>query len=282
MVREIEPIRFTSLPNHDNKVWRRLRAFAFVNEISQVPLSDSEILLTSHHLPIAIDYVDDGLQVVAVTTPRFLRSPLIGPDGQWQRGYMPIALRCLPFRIIPGARRNESLEVAVNLDESDGPTLPIFSTDGSLSPVIEHIAALLRRLEEGKQALQRAAEKLLIADVLTPFQMARLPGTAPLPSRTLTVDRNKLGALSKFRAAHLVSDGFLPIDLAAACIFSQRLMPKLISVATSPIQAEERHKIIPAGVDELMTALKDGQIDDSEMFSFERFEEMSRLHDEKS
>ena len=280
MVREINSIRFTSLPNQDHKVWRRPKSFTFVNEISQVPLSDSEILLTSHYLPIAIDVVEEGLQVVAVTTPKFQRSPLIGPEGQWQRGYMPIAFRCLPFRTISGARKNETLEMAVNLNEEDETVLPIFSIDGSLSPPVARIATLLHRLEEGKQVLQKAAEKLLIADVLTSFQMTSLTGAAPIPSRLLTVDRNKLEAMSKSRAAHLVNHDFLPMDLAAACIFSQRLMPKLFSIATNSIQADERPKIVPVGIDDLMISLQDIKIDESELFSFEQFEKKSRRHGE--
>jgi hypothetical protein len=278
---DIEPIRFISLPNGEKTSWRRLASYDFVNKISQIPVSDSELLLASHHLPIAIDSVNDGLQVVAITTSRFQRSPLIGADGQWQRGYLPIALRCLPFRAALGTSEAQQLEVAVNLAEVEGSALPIFSTDGSLSPEVERLRVLLRRLEQGKRQLQRAAEKLFIADVLTPFQMARLPGTPPARSRALTADLNKLAALSNSRAAHLAKDGFLPIDLAAACIFSQRLMPKLISVATGPSQSEAAQRTDTS--EPLLAALKsEVRIDGSELFSFELFDEMSRRHEDNS
>src|SRR5215813_13650899 len=94
----VEPIRFTALAGAQRETWRRPASFAFARQISQIPLSDSELLLTSHHLPIAIDYVDDRLQVVAITSSQFQRAPVVGADGRWQKGYMPIALRCLPFR----------------------------------------------------------------------------------------------------------------------------------------------------------------------------------------
>ena len=278
-MQNIEPITFSGLTGNENNTWQRPTSFAFVNELSYLPLSDSELLLTCHYLPIAIDYVDDALQVVALTMPRFQRSPLINLKGQWQRPYLPIALRCLPFRASPGTMAEE-LEMANNLDKADHPKIPIFTEDGSLSPEVEKIKALLRRLEQGKRALQKAAEKLLIAGVLTPFQMARITGTAEVCSPALTIDRNKFEALSHVRAAHLVTDGFLAVDIAAACIFSQRLLPHLISVVVDPV--DKSQSALANGTDEYLTGLKaQVHVDGSELFPFELFKKMSCRHDEK-
>lgn len=283
MASNTEPIRFTAVADKQKTVWRRPKSFAIVGEISQIPLSDSELLLTSHYLPIAIDYVNDRPRVVAITNPRFQRAPAIGPNGQWLKGYLPIALRCLPFRSTPKPAENTVLEIALNLEEADEPGAPVFAADGKLSAAVNQIAALLQRLEDGKLELQRAAEKLLIADVLTPFQMTKLTSAKAAQSRSLTVDRNKFGALSNSRVAHLVRDGFLPIDLAAACIFSQRLLPMLVSVETGGAPADNRARVIHTGIDELTTAFGlDVQVDDSELFSFEQFEEVSRRYERKN
>jgi hypothetical protein len=222
--------------------------------------------LSSHHLPIAIDLVDGRLQVIAITTPQFQRAPLTDGEGRWLRGYAPIALRCLPFRSAPD-RDGEALEIAVNLGELGGPALPLAEADGSPTQEVKQIAGLLRRLEIGKRRLQAAAEKLLIADVLAPFQSVRLPGAAAVRSRALTVDRNKFAALSNRRVAHIASDSFLAIDLATACLFSQRLTPGLISVATEPKRTTDGDRI-----EEITVEFRPGvQIDDSELFSFELF-----------
>jgi hypothetical protein len=277
---EFEPIRFARLPASEKKVWRRPKSFEFANHISQVPLADSELLLTSHHLPIAIDYVDDRLQVIAIIKSQFLRSAAVGANGQWRRGYLPIALRCLPFRAVAGSSETERLEVALNLDEAEGTALPIFAADGSLAPEVSQIGKLLERLERGKRQLQKAAETLLIAGVLSPFQLARLPDTV-VSSRALTVDRNKLSALSNSRAAHLAKDSFLPIDVASACIFSQRLMSNLVSVVTEPDQIPGQEPCAEAR-DSVLAGLRSNvRIDESQLFSFELFEEMSRRYEKQ-
>jgi hypothetical protein len=240
-----------------------------------VPLADSELLLTSHHLPIAIDYVDDRLQVVAIIKSQFLRSAAIGANGQWRKGYLPIALRCLPFRAVAGNTEAEKLEIALNLDEADGTALPVFAADGSLAPEVSQIGKLLERLERGKRRLQKAAETLFIAGLLSPFQLARLPDTV-VNARALTVDRNKLSALSNSRAAHLAKDSFLPIDVASACIFSQRLMSNLVSVVTEPDQSTDRDSLAAERESTLAGLQSNVRLDESQLFSFELFDEMSR------
>lgn len=262
IIDDLPPIRFERVSSPST--WRPCRSFSFVNKLAQVALSDTELLLTSHHLPIAIDYVDDAPQVVAILTPQFQRAPLVDTHGKWLRGYTPIALRCLPFRSADG---REALEIARDLQGHDGPEFPVTDTTGAPTAEIRQITTLLRRVEAGKLRLRAAAERLLIADVLAPFQLARLPG--PVHSRVLTVDRNRFSALSHRRAAHIAKDDFLAVDLAMACLFSQRLVPGPISVAT------ESHPALNATrppSDEIAIELKSSaQLDDSDLFSFELF-----------
>ena len=270
-----ETMAFTGVSKAKSPTWRPPRDFAFARHIPQVPLSDSELLLTSHYLPIAINYLADGPRVVAILDAQFHRTPVINASGQWQKGYMPVALRSLPFRLAPGPDGEMQVEIAGKLDADDEPGLPVLRADGSLSPKVANITALLRRLETGKQALRKAAEILLIADVLTPLKMAKLADAAANDGRYLIVDRNKFAALSNSRVAHLMKGGFLAVDLATACIFSQRLIPTLVAVAAPPGKRADRPA--QSGLDELAPALSfNVQIDHGELFSFERFDEMCR------
>jgi hypothetical protein len=270
------PISFIPIRDATQSVWRRPASFSFASDITQIPLADSELLLTSHHLPIAIDCLNDHPRVVAVIDPRFQRSPAIGADGQWQKGYLPLALRCLPFRTSGDAKNSDAIEIAVNLPEKDEPGIPLFSSDKSLSPEVRQIAGLLRRLEDGKQQLQKAAEQLLIAGVLTPLHLSRTPDAANSRARSFTVNKNEFSALSNARIALIAKDGFLPIDLATACIFSQRLMATLVSVATGETPLNTRIAAVPNTMDDFVTPLRlEVQIDDSELFSFEQYEKAS-------
>jgi hypothetical protein len=262
---QTEAIRYVRLPLDAAARWRRRESFACVAQLGQLPLSDSELLVCSHHLPIAIDSLHDRLQVVAITSSQFQRTPLVDAEGQWRRGYAPIALRCLPFRLAEDG--GGALEIAVNLRGHAAAEAPALDDKGTVAADIKQAVGLLRRLEAGRRRLQLAAEKLLIADVLAPFQVMRAPGGASVRSRILTVDRNKFAALSQKRVSHIARDDFLAIDLVAACLFSQRLVPAPISVAVEPGAAAE----IDPGQAPQIQFKSNTQLDDSELFSFDAF-----------
>jgi hypothetical protein len=274
---QIEPIRYAPLPFTATAYWRKQDSFAFVGCLPQLTLSDSELLQSSHHLPIAIDLIGHQPQVVAVTAAQFQRTPLVDAEGRWRRGYAPIALRCLPLRLAEGT--TDALEVAVNLDGRGTTDMPVVGDDGAPTAEIRQVIGLLRRLEVGKRRLQAAAEKLLIADVLAPFQMMRAPGGASVQSRMLTVDRNKFAALSKRRALHIAREDFLAIDLAAACLFSQRLLPGPVSVAVETRPDDEGPFALPSTQLALKTTT---QLDDSELFSFEAFNKTGSVDDKNN
>ena len=265
---DANPITFEPVEFQPSITWRQISSFAFVGRLPQIPLSDSELLQSSHHLPLAIDCSSDRLQVVAITAGPFQRTPLLNTEGRWQRGYTPIALRCFPFRY-----SGSTLEIATNAGAETDTTLPLLSSDGSATPEIKNIIALLRRLEVGKQRLHAAAERLLIAGVLTPFQMMKLPDTAIL-SPLLTVDRNKFNALSDRRIAQIARDDFLPLDVAAACLFSQRLTPAAISVAKKSADIGEPSRATGQTDIEFGSGI---ELDDSELFSFETFDRVDHL-----
>src|SRR5690349_4975307 len=113
-----KPVEFAPATPNGPKPWGRPSSPDFVPAIGQMALSDSEILLSSHHLPIAIDHVGDRLEVVAMTAPQFQRAPLVNADGQWLRGYVPIAMRCLPFRLSVNDAGAETLEIATAIQGS--------------------------------------------------------------------------------------------------------------------------------------------------------------------
>jgi hypothetical protein len=265
-----EPIQFKPLAEIQPAVWRKPASFAFAQQISQIPLSDSELLLTSSHLPIVIDCISDRPRVVAIIDSRFHRAPVIGEKGQWQRGYLPIALRCLPFRLPNATGADNTLEMAINLPQKEEPGAALYSGANELSPEVKGIAALLRRLEEGKQQLQQAASQLLIAGMLTPIRLGRNAGTTT--GRSFTVSRELFSTLSGTRTALLAKDGFLPLDLAAACIFSQRHLTTLVSVAPSGVASVDSTSATTATLEDLITPLRlNAYVDDQDLFSFEQY-----------
>ncbi len=161
------------------------------------------------------------------------------------------------------------MEMAVNLPHNDEPGSPLFAGPGRPSPEVAAIAALLRRLEDGKQQLQHAASQLLIAGVLTPIRLGRNPGGEN--GRSFTVSRDQFNTLSGTRTALLAKDNFLAIDLAAACIFSQRNLATLVSVA--PAATADASAAVPPGADEFVTPVRlNVEVDDQTLFSYEQYQ----------
>ena len=275
----LEELAFTSLPRDQASRWRRPASLAFVGALTRVPISDTELLQTSHYLPVAIEDRGDELQVVAVTASHFQRAPLLSEAGQWQRSYVPVALRCLPFRVT-GDDGAAGIEMTNAFDSDPGADFPLFQANGSLAGDVQGIAAMLRRFEHGKRRLKVAAEQLFLAGLLTQLQVrapANMDANGP---EFLTVDAAAYRALPNARLALLVQTNLLALDLIASCLFSQRLMPQMVSVRSAPerdVRSEAgeaneagatTHSIIPT-----RSAL---HVDSSELFSFEMFDAASR------
>ena len=201
-----KPIEFVPIAQAKQTHWAKPASYAFLAGLSQAPLSDTELMLTSHHLPIAIDNIHDELRVVALTSAHFQRAPVVSKNGEWLRGYMPIAIRCLPFRLNPEHRNKGILEIATNLDGGANERRPISSVGGGLSSEVTQIETLLLRLDAGRHALRQAANTLLLADVLAPLQLARLSDPKSSPRRFFTVDRNRFARLTPRRAAILCAE----------------------------------------------------------------------------
>ena len=119
----------------------------------------------------------------------------------------------------------------------------MFSDNGAPGTEVKNTLALLRRLEEGKKQLSDAASQLLIAGVLTPIRLGRQ--VAADTGRSFTVSRELFNALSGPRVALLAKDSFLPIDLATACIFSQRHLATLVSVKPPGVGSGRHVLLLP-------------------------------------
>jgi hypothetical protein len=263
---------FVPLDRVAGQSWRRPSSFAFATTLAHLPLADSEVLQTSHHLPIAIADTDDGIHVVALLHAGLTRVSPVGEDGRWRRSYMPIALRCLPFRLASPPGTAPTLEIASELGIAPPGVkgAALTTTPDALQADLQPMATLLMRLEAGRQRLDRAAERLYLAGLL-----AGIEGMPAGYGPYLTVDPQALEDLTPERCAYLARDRFLPMDLVAACLFSRRLLPDHVArLASAPKRRRpDDRSTIAAEVNDLLQHVNDVdvQIDDSELFSIDAF-----------
>lgn len=269
------PLRFEALRDGPGEVWRRPRRFAFLDRLGTVPLSDSELLQTSLYLPLAVLEGAGTHEVVAVVHPAFLaRSPL-RVDGRWGQSYMPIALRCLPFR--KGGRTVDGiakLEIAAGLEADDDSVALPFAENGRMQQDLARAVSLLDRLEKGKARLASAAASLVAADLLVPLISTDAENPLAVDVRLLVVDPQRLWRLTSARTVALAADSFLPLDLATAFAFSSRLWASNLAPDRSTTDGDVQTPAVdPAlfGQHAQAAFAIELRIDDSSLFSFDTF-----------
>ena len=271
------PLHFEPVGDRSRHVWRRPRQFSFLDRVGTVPLSDSELLQTSLYLPLAVQEGTGTHEVVAVVHPDFLARPAVRGGARWGHLYMPIALRCLPFRRAGQARSGISrLEIATDLDADagdDAAVLPLFAENGRPHQDLAGVVSLLERLERGKAILARAAASLVAADLLVPLVSTNPENALASDVELLVIDPQRLRSLTPARTVALAADGFLPLDLATAFAFSSRLWASNLAPGRSTDDDARMAPTDPAlfGQHAQAPFAIELRIDDSSLFSADTF-----------
>jgi hypothetical protein len=268
-----EDLAFTPLSRAQLQSWSAPGGFGFLDRDPVLPLADSEILHVAHYAPLAIHMTARGPVVGLLVHSALTTSNLVAPDGRWLPPYLPIALRCLPFR--PQELGKEPC-VALELITGTSERFQLFDQGQIPTKEFKPLAMLMDKLALGQQRIGDAAKVLMAADLLSPLIYPINAGRRPL----MSVRTASLAMLKPSRAATLTADRNLPFELAAALIFSQRWMAKGVTIEvpdTAPDivpQSAERRDVTPDWNDELPL------LDDNELFSIEAFMSATKGTDE--
>lgn len=263
-----EPVRFVPVRESSVERWSKPQRFDFLRRLPTAPIADTELLHLSHYCPIVIERTDDGPSVRVLLDPDMTGAPPIDKEGRWRPRYSPIALRTLPFW--PG-EPPEQIAVAPELFEAEHEGFALRDSAGKPSEQFALIVASINRLRQGMTRLDRAAKVLIAADLLTPLLVDRA-GEPSLETCYLTLSMGRFRMLAPEQAAALSVDHCLPLDLAAACAFSQRLLATEIgprAASEAPPRKPQQH----AGhwTDLVDPFEIDLTLDSSQLFSFEAF-----------
>jgi hypothetical protein len=261
--------------------WSRPARFDFLDDLAFVPIADTELLHLSHYAPIGIRLGRHGPEVVAILHSELNTGRLLGKEGRWLPPYAPYALRCLPFR---GVGLEAMPEIAEALCGTEGEQFPLLGEDGQPGKDYAYVIEMLRRLARGSLRLSNAAKLLLAADCL----VALYPLESQPEAMVYVVSETLLQRFSGAQAAALTTDSNLPYEIAAASLFSQRLLRRG-AVQDLPAPAPSR-MVAPAMDQGHRPMIQDFQgsfeeplmMDDSTLFSIDDFLEFSDKADERS
>jgi hypothetical protein len=254
-VREIAHLRL-ALPQHDR----------WIEDLTWIPASPTEIHLASRFYPIAIRLEDQKPRLGLIVGQRYLAHALLNSDGKWRGAYRPVGLRCFPFEA-PDIGDNPLSDILIDADsEYLSPISGALLVDGALQPsrILTELHRLFSLLKHGQRSLAGVLDQYLVGGLLVPLT----DGDAPVVDRgqpLYIINPARFAQMENAGLAAMARHDFLSVDVAIACQFSlQNLRPEY-----RPKDAAQygRQGIEPAifamdttVIDDLSLVLDDGEL----------------------
>jgi hypothetical protein len=236
-------MRFVPLNSASDLRLLSAKDYSFVEQVGWLPLGETEFHLASHFLPVAFHLDADIPSVGVLLDNGYQVRPLVDTEGKWLRGYQPIALRCLPFRLANARLRDPALSLEICPDlglSSETAGQPMIGADGRVTRSVAFIHDALRKMRDARGTLAAAIDQLVMADLLVPMPSQRpRKADSDEPARVFVVDGERLYKTGARALSAMARQSFLSMDLAMACLFSQRLLkaefrPGGSAVTTAP------------------------------------------------
>ena len=216
-VREITHLRL-ALPQHDR----------WIEQLSWIPASPTEIHLASRFYPIAVRMEDQQPRLGLIVGQRYLAHALLNSAGKWRGAYRPVGLRCFPFEA-PDIGDNPLSDIRI--DANSDYLSPISGAplvDGTMQPsrMLTELHRLFSLLKHGQRTLAGVLDQYLVGGLLVPLT----DGDAPVSDRgqpLYVINPARLAQMENAGLAAMARHDFLSVDVAIACQFSlQNLRPE--------------------------------------------------------
>lgn len=166
---------------HRSHGWNRNHKYAFACGDAVAPLVLSEIPAVLPFYPLAFALrPDGGCWLVALQGLHAGQNLFLSPQGQWQAGYIPSVYRGYPF-VLARMEGDEQNRMALCFDKASGlyretPNAGageerFFDDAGSPLPLLEKVREFLSATAANRELTNRAADALLAASLLEPWQL---------------------------------------------------------------------------------------------------------------
>lgn len=175
-----------TLKDHGSKKWVRRNNYSFAAHTAVVPLVSSE--LSSAALEFPIGFVLDGGQftLVALLAFRSAENYFVGPNGRWLGGYIPVALRSHPFRLLRSMDQPGKMLLCVD-EESDcvGENVngePLFDASGNPVEAVMEVLRFLETFELQRRMTDEAVGALNDSKLISPWAISVVAPDRPKES----------------------------------------------------------------------------------------------------
>jgi hypothetical protein len=220
------------------------KPFVFAQEKLIVSLVSSELAHALWHLPIGFSLNGGKASVVGLMGLVANENLFVTAQGQWQGGYIPAALRAIPFGVVPN--EDGSGQIVVIQDDgghfSSTTGTPLFDAHGQATEFLQNMLNFLNAYKQNEAATARALVAITEADVLQPWDLnfTAPDGQAQKIVDLFCIDPEKFDALTPEQLVNLHATGAL--SLIYAHFFS------LPSIAALEKMAREREPVFPSNL----------------------------------
>ncbi|HSF12804.1 MAG TPA: SapC family protein [Erythrobacter sp.] len=187
----------------------------FGDGVNQVMVFPTEFEQVQREFPIVLrPDVEGRLRPVALLGLDRDENLFLGPEGGWQCDHVPVLLQRGPFAIAKVGGANDTPQVLIDPDHpriSQTEGEPLFLEHGGNAPMLDKMLGALQAAFVGNQLLDPMVDALQASGLLRPLglELRVGPDHAYTISDALTVDRERLAALSGEELAALHRAGFL-------------------------------------------------------------------------
>lgn len=239
------PLQALSHVTHRQLKFQNLaRPYAFAQDKLLAGLVSSEVSHALRHMPIGFTLHEGKAALVALMGLAENENLFVTTEGQWQGGYIPAALRAVPFGLMPNADGTEQTVVIQDdgghFATSNG--TPLFDETGQATEFLRNMIGFLQAYKQNEEMTAKALAALAASELLEPWELAftRPDGQPQKIAGLFKIDPARLDALAPETLANLHASGALP--LVYAHIFSLTAIPALEKMA------REREPVIPSNI----------------------------------
>lgn len=207
--------------HHRSHYWRTHTDLAFCRKWASIPIVAAEIDALIPIVPIAFqpNTTESGFDLIALLSPLPDRNLFLKPDNTWVAGYVPALLRMYPFSPGLDTQNDRSLlciDSAALTPEAEAGRLPLFDTEGQLTPQTARFAAIAAEFDKAYRQTSAAVASLNHYGLIVPWPL-KLTGSdnrEVLMSHVYHVDAKALRQLDASALKALNESGALQIAYA--------------------------------------------------------------------
>lgn len=225
----ITPERFGALR------WRRPVDMRHAAQTAAAALVASELPHAMHAFPLVFLPQGDGFIPAALLGLRPQESLLVSPEGRWQAGYIPAALRVYPFAFVqaPDGQRVLCVDEDSGLVTQGAEGEAFFTAEGQPSKALTEVLEALRVMDGGRPLLEKSCAELTAQGLIQPWDLRwrAADGSEQRIEGVFRIDEAAMQKVSDEAFLRLRHSGALP--LAYAQLLSMHRAEVLVRLAQS-------------------------------------------------